>query len=122
VNNLSGYIGLAFNYTKSACRIKNLAAVGTASNTGLTDSLVAQALAKFPVGVRPTHLFCTRAQRLFLQTSRAPVYSSAGGSSITAANALQWPPTPTESNGIPLYVTDSITDVETASAAGTASW
>jgi hypothetical protein len=33
-----------------------------------------------------------------------------------------FPPTPTESNGIPLYVTDSILDTETASAAGTASY
>jgi hypothetical protein len=122
LNNLSGYVGLSFNYSKSACRIKNLVAPGVASNTGLTDGLVAQALAKFPVGVRPTHLFCTRQQRLFLQNSRAPVYSSSGGSAITASSQLQFPPIPTESNGIPLYVTDSISDTETASTAGTASF
>jgi len=119
VNNLSGYVGLSFNYTKAACRIKNLAAYGTASNTGLTDELVAAALAKFPVGVVPTHLFCTRAQRFFLQSSRTPVYSSAGKSGVTASLQLQYAPTPTESNGIPLYVTDSIIDTETATAAGT---
>jgi hypothetical protein len=121
VNNLSGYVGLSFNYTKSACRIKNLVSPdpGVASNTGLTDAIVANALAKFPVGVRPTHLFCTRAQRLALQTSRAPVYTATGKSGITASMALQFPPTPTESNGIPLYVTDSILDTETATAAGT---
>ncbi len=122
LNNLSGYVGLSFNYTKSACRIKNLVQYGVASNTGLTDLLVAQALAKFPVGVRPTHLFCTRAQRFFLQQSRSPVYSSAGASAITASTPVQWSPTPTESNGIPLYVTDSISDTETASASGTASF
>lgn len=122
MNNLSGYIGLAFNYSKSALRIKNLVQTGVASNTGLTDGLVAQALAKFPVGVRPTHLFCTRAQRLFLQLSRAPVYSSAGGSAITASDALKFAPVPSESNGVPIYVTDSISDTETASAAGTASF
>ncbi len=119
VNNLAGYVGLSFNYTKSACRIKNLAAYGTASNTGLTDELVAAALAKFPVGVVPTHLFCTRAQRFFLQSSRTPVYSSAGKSGVTASLQLQYAATPTESNGIPLIVTDSIIDTETATAAGT---
>jgi len=119
VNNLSGYVGLSFNYAKSVCRIKNLAAYGTASNTGLTDELVAAALAKFPVGVVPTHLFCTRAQRFFLQSSRTPVYSSAGKAGVTASLSLQYAPTPTESNGIPLIVTDSILDTETATTAAT---
>ena len=122
LNNLSGFVGLSFNYTKSACRIKNLVAYGTAGATGLTDALVAQALAKFPVGAVPTHLFVTRAQRFALQCSRAPVYSSTGGSAITASGPLQFPPIPTESNGVPLYVTDSISDTETASASGTASY
>lgn len=120
LNNLSGYVGLSFNYTKSVCRIKNLVASGVASNTGLTDALVAQALAKFPVGVVPTHLFCTRAQRLQLQSSRTPVYSAEGRSGITASMQLQFASLPTESNGIPLYVTDSISNTETATAAGTA--
>lgn len=119
LNNLSGYVGLSFNYTKAACRIKNLVAYGTASNTGLTDALVAQALALFPVGTVPTHLFCTRGQRLNLQLSRTPVYGTTGGSAITAATPLQFAPTPTESNGIPLHVTDSIKDTETATDAGT---
>ena len=122
VNNLSGYIGLSFNYTKSACRIKNLVKYGVASNVGLTDALVAQALALFPVGTVPTHLFCTRAQRLQLMLSRTPVYSSAGASAITSNMPLNFPGLPTESNGIPLYVTDSIKDTETASASGTASF
>jgi hypothetical protein len=119
LNNLSGYVGLSFNYTKSACRIKNLVSPGVASNTGLTDGLVADALALFPVGTVPTHLFCNRIQRRYLQRSRAPVYGTTGGSAITAATALQWPPLPVESNGIPLHVTDSLTQVETATAAGT---
>lgn len=119
LNNLSGYIGLSFNYTKAACRIKNLVAYGTASNTGLTDELVAKALSLFPVGTVPTHLFCSRAQRFFLQSSRTPVYSTVGKSGITASMSLQYGPTPTESNGIPLHVTDSISDTETATDAGT---
>jgi hypothetical protein len=119
VNNLSGFVGLSFNYTKSACRIKNLvawsASITAGTNSCLNDALVAQALAKFPVGVRPTHLFCTRAQRFGLQMSRTPVSGA-----LTAAQPLSFPPTPTESNGIPLHVTDSILDTETATASGTA--
>lgn len=118
VNNLSGWIGLAFNYTRSVCRIKNLTAFGTASSFGLTDNLVADALAKFPVGVVPTHLFCNRAQRLALQKSRTPIQTAGTGSAITSANGFAYPPTPTDSNGIPLYVTDSITSIEAASTAG----
>jgi hypothetical protein len=122
LNNLSGYVGLSFNYTRSVCRIKNLAPPGTASTYSLNDSLVAQALAKFPVGTVPTHLFCNRQQRLALQTSRSAVFtapSSGMQNAITAAQALQFAPTPYESNGIPLYVTDSITSAEAATAAGT---
>jgi len=119
LNNLSGYVGLSFNYTKAACRIKNLVSFGTASNTGLTDALVARALALFPVGTVPTHLFCNRAQRLYLQLSRSPVYGTTGGSAITATDALKFSTVPMESNGIPLHVTDSLIQTETATAAGT---
>jgi hypothetical protein len=121
LNNLSGYIGLSFNYTRSVCRIKNLTALGTASTQGLSDELIAQAISKFPVGTVPTHIFCSRAQRLRLQASRTPVLTSTTGkTAITASSALQYASVPTESNGIPIYVTDSILDTETATAAGTA--
>lgn len=119
LNNLSGYVGLSFNYTRSVCRIKNLVVKGTASNTGLTDALVAEALAKFPVGTVPTHLFCNRQQRFYLQTSRSPVYSNVGASAVTAAEAVKFAPVPNESNGIPLHVTDSLIQTETATDAGT---
>lgn len=115
MNNLSGYIGLSFNFTKSVCRIKNLVVKGTASNQGLTDALVAEALSKFPTGVRPTHLFVNAQQRFHLQCSRSPVYTAGTGSAITSNLPLNFPPIPTESNGIPLICTDSITQVETAS-------
>jgi hypothetical protein len=108
-------VGLSFNYSKSACRIKNL---DSGSNC-LTDSVVADALALFPVGTVPTHLFCNRTQRRLLQKSRAPVYAS-GTSAVTAATAVQYPTIPNESNGIPLHVTDSITQTENYSAAGVA--
>ncbi len=121
LNNLSGYVGLSFNYTKSACRIKNLTAEGVASTQGLSDALIAQAISKFPVGTVPTHIFCTRGQRLRLQTSRSAVLTATTGkTAVTAASALQFASVPTESNGIPIYVTDSILDTETASASASA--
>jgi hypothetical protein len=111
LNNLSGFVGLSFNYTKSACRIKNL----DTSTNGLTDAKIAAALALFPVGTVPTHLFCNRNQRLALQTSRSAVTTA-----LTANMPLQFAPSPAESNGIPLHVTDSITQTENYTASGTA--
>jgi len=116
VNNLFAWLGLANNapVTRSnktdllSCvRIANL----DAATHCLTDSLVADALALFPIGLKPTHLFCTRVQRRKLQQSRTPVYAS-GTTAITAATPLQFPPTPTESNNVPLTATDSIDDTE----------
>jgi hypothetical protein len=111
LNNLSGFVGLSFNFTKSACRIKNL----DTTTHGLTDALVAAALALFPIGSVPTHLFCNRPQRLALQKSRSAVSTA-----LTGSQPLQFAPTPVESNGIPLHCTDSITSLENFTAAGTA--
>ena len=108
LNNLSGYVGLSFNYTKSACRIKNISLAHP-----LTDALVADALALFPVGVVPTHLFVNRTGRRLLQKSRV-------STTQTTNVALQYAPMPTESNGIPLYVTDSLTQTENYVVLGTA--
>lgn len=113
VNNLSGWVGLSFNYSKSLCRISGLS---TGAATGLNDKMVAKALSLFPVGTVPTHLFMNRTQRYMLQQSRAPVYAAASrsNSAVTAATPLQFPPLPVESNGIPIYVTDSLTNTETS--------
>lgn len=84
---------------KYACgRIKNLTAD---SGKGLTDALIAQLLAKFPVGRGPDLLLCSRRSLQQLRASR------------TATNATGAPaPFPTEAFGIPLAPTDSITDTE----------
>ena len=113
VNNLSGWVGLSFNYSKSLCRISGLS---DGAATGLTDKMVAKALSLFPVGTVPTHLFMNRTQRYMLQQSRAPVYAAAtlSNSNVTSNLPLQFPAMPVESNGIPIYVTDSITNTETS--------
>src|SRR5690606_34902082 len=52
VSELLAYPGVQVLSTQSACRIKKLTAD---AGKGLTDALLAQALAKFPVGRGPNH-------------------------------------------------------------------
>jgi hypothetical protein len=104
VNNYSGYIGLANNHPLSIARIANLDNSGT-SGKYVTDKMIAQALSLFPVGFGPTHLFMSRHQRYWLQQSRSVVTPA----NLTAATPLVFAPTPQESNGIAITVTDSIT-------------
>lgn len=104
VNNYSGYIGLGMNHPLSLCRIANLDDSGTAGKF-VTDKMIAQALSKFPVGFPPTHLFMSRRQRYWLQQSRSVVSQA----NLAASNPLLFAPTPVESNGIAITVTDSIT-------------
>lgn len=71
------------------------------SGKGLTDDLIAQLLSAYPVGKMPTHLAMTRRSRRQLQQSR------------TATNATGVPaPFPVESHGVPIVVTDNISDTE----------
>jgi hypothetical protein len=90
--------GLQFTRIYSACRIKKLTAD---SGKGLTDALISQAIAKFPVGLPPDFIFCTRRSLQQLQASR------------TATNPTGSPaPIPNESFGIPILPTDSILNTE----------
>ena len=80
------------------CRIKKLTAD---SGKGLTDALIYSALAKFPTGVRPDVMFCSRRSLHQLRNSR------------TATNQTGAPaPIPTEVEGIPIVPTDSLSDIE----------
>lgn len=79
-------------------RIVNLTA--QAGKT-LTDDLISQLIAKFPAGRKPTHLVMNRQSEQQLQDSRT-------ATTTTGAPA----PFPTESFGIPIVVTDSISSAE----------
>lgn len=108
VNNFSGYIGLGMNHPFSIVRIANLDDSGTAGHY-ITDQVLAQAHALFPVGFGPTHCFMSRRQRRWLRASRSVV--SAGN--LTASTPLVYAPIPNEtSEGVPIHVTDSITLTE----------
>jgi hypothetical protein len=98
VQELTLYPGLQVGNVRNLGRIKKLTAD---SGKGLTDALIAKLLAKFQAGVRPDALFMSRRSLEQLRSSR------------TATNATGAPaPVPTEAFGVPIYVTDAITDTE----------
>ena len=81
------------------------------SGKGVTDAQIALLLSKFPVGERPTHLLMSRRSAYQLQISRTMTAS-------TKQEAFTGilPGVPTESFGIPIIITDSISDTETLTA------
>jgi hypothetical protein len=91
--------GLQFVSQHHAVRIKKLTAE---SGKTMTDALMAQAISKFPANVFPDEAFMSRRSLFQLQVSR------------TATNATGAPaPIPVESHGVPIAVTDAISNVET---------
>jgi len=93
--------GLQVGSVFSVARIKKLTAD---SGKGLTDSLIAQLLAKFPVGVVPDVLFMTRRSLEQLRASRTP-YNADG----TPA------PIPSQAFGVRIEVTDALSNTESLS-------
>lgn len=92
------FAGLQVATAWSIGRICNLTAQ---ANKTLTDLLISSLLAKFPAGRPPTHLVMNRQSHMQLQQSR------------TATNPTGAPaPFPTEAFGIPIVVTDQITNAE----------
>lgn len=83
----------------SVGRIKKIT---TDSGKGLTDALISKFLARWPAGRGPDVLFMSRRSLQQLQASRT-------ATTVTGAPA----PFPTESFGVPIKVTDSISEIET---------
>lgn len=108
VQEMRGHLGLQNGSKRTVGRIKKLTAD---AGKGLTDSLIAQLLALFEVGVVPDVLFMSRRSRQQLQLSRSVTIFSGMGSKATSAME-NIAPTPTESNGIRIEVTDSIANTE----------
>lgn len=110
VADLTGWIGLQVVNPYSVCRIKKLT---TDSGKGLTDSLIAEAISKFPVGMTPNYMFMTRRSRMQLHKSRTVTLFGGPGSSKPAGNVELIAPLPTESMGVPIIVTDNLLNTET---------
>lgn len=98
VQELLAYPGLQVGSVRSIGRIKKLT---EDSGKGLTDDLIAKLLEKFEVGIVPDVLLMNRRSVRQLRASRT-------ATNVTGAPA----PFPTESFGIPIAVTDSISSVE----------
>lgn len=91
---ISGWLGLQIGSAYSVGRIANLDFDHT-----LDDDMISNLLSKFPAGRQPNLLVMNRTARKWLQQSR------------TATNATGAPaPFPTEAFGVPIVVTDAITD------------
>ena len=108
VNAVEGWIGAEFVNIHAVVRIKNITAQ---ANKTLTDNLLSQAMALFPVGVRPTHIFMNRTVRQQLQASRT-VTLFGQGAGKPGGNQATVAPTPTEYDGVPIIATDSLLSTE----------
>jgi hypothetical protein len=110
VADLASWIGLQSASINSVARLKNLTA-----ETGkkLTDALLSQLIRRFPTNVRPDAIFVNRAQLGFLQDDRATkVALNTSGKNGDTGGGAAYAPTPTNFEGIPLVVTDSILSTE----------
>jgi hypothetical protein len=105
INSLEGWLGMQWINKDSVCRLKDATAD---SGKGVTDALLAQLLSQLKWV--PDYWFMTRRSRYQLQISRTPTSNTSGESSTRPIAPL-----PTESNGIPIMVTDSLTNTEALS-------
>lgn len=106
VSEINAWIGLQLINENAVRRIANLTAD---SGKGLSDSLLADLLDTFPVGYVPDAIMVSRRSRTQLHKSRTVVLQGSGKS---RPDQPVLAPTPTEYDGIPIIVTDSILDTD----------
>jgi hypothetical protein len=110
VNGLAAWIGLQVGHENCVRRICNLTADST---KGLTDARLAALLETFPVGFVPDFIAMSRRSRSQLQASRTVVLQGQGKSRPEQPAIA---PLPTEYDGIPFMVTDSILNTDAIEA------
>jgi hypothetical protein len=110
VNELGGWIGLQIGHENCARRIANLTAD---ANKGLTDTLMAQLEASFPVGYKPSAYFMSRRSCSQLQASRTVVLQGQGTNRPDQPTIA---PRPTSYNGVPIIESDSILNTDAIEA------
>ena len=104
---LTGWAGFACRNANAIARIANL---GSGSGNKLTDDMLAELVSKYAEkndGQNPSAIFCTFAQRLFLQKSRGTTVRTGAGSSLAISAGV-----PLEYAGIPIIATNSLSDAE----------
>lgn len=95
---ITGWAGLQLGSKYDVVRIVNITAD---SGKGFTDDLVATALNAFKTGFGPTFMAISKRSNLQLQASRTATHPTGNPA-----------PFATESHGIPIIVTDAISDTE----------
>lgn len=100
VADLEGWIGMAIKHKASVLRICNITAQ---TGKGVTDALLGAAIDLLPTKMQPDVWFMSKRSRSQLRASRS-----------TPENV--YPDLPTESNGIPIEVDDSILDTDAIEA------
>lgn len=108
VADLTGWIGCQVGNVNCVRRICNLT---EDSGKGLTDALLADLMASFPVGYRPDAIFMSRRSRKQLQKSRTVVING-GATGQPGGGSGNVAPTPTEYEGVPIIATDSILNTD----------
>jgi hypothetical protein len=111
VANLTAWVGLQVASKYAVGRLKDAT---EDSGKGVTDARLAELLSKYPVGYRPNIWLMNRRSAFQLQSSRSSTTIYSGVKSTSGAEVFA--PLPTESNGIPIVITDSITNTEALSA------
>jgi hypothetical protein len=106
VSHLTSWVGLQAVNKNGILRLKDATAD---SGKGVTDARLAELLSLAPRGMVPDYWFMNRRSAYQLQSSRTITPATGSGGSFGFA------PQPTESNGIPIIVTDSLVNTETLS-------
>lgn len=108
VANVTAWAGMQLGNANCIVRICNLTAD---SGKGLTDSLLAQALALFQIGYQPDSIWMSRRSRRQLQQQRTvQLYSQAGISPGAKQGTVA--EVPMEFNGLPIFTTDQILNTD----------
>lgn len=110
VADLTAWVGMQVGSKYSIGRLKDATAD---SGKGVTDAKLAELLALYPIGYQPNVWLMNRRSAAQLQASRSSTVIQNGPKSSTGVEI--WAPFPTESNGIPIVVTDSIGNTEALS-------
>ena len=111
VANLTAWVGMQVGSKYSVGRLKDAT---EDSGFGVTDAKLAALLSKYPVGYRPNYWLMNRRSAYQLQVSRSA--STVQNGVKTSSGAEIFAPLPTESNGIPIVITDSIGNTEALTA------
>ena len=108
---LNSWIGLQAANPYCIGRLKDATAD---SGKGVTDARLAELLSKYPVGYKPDVWFMTRRSAFQLQSSRSATSITNSGAKGTDGRDV-FAAEPVSSCGIPIVVTDSLTNVEALS-------